>query len=54
MPTTTYNVSYLLSLKWNLAGGHIANNYVLRLRKMRRHSREGVVFERGTVLRQCC
>jgi hypothetical protein len=47
-PTATCNVSYLLSLKWNLASNHIANYYVLRLCEMRRHSRERVVFERGT------
>ena len=47
-PTATCNVSYLLSLEWNLAVDHISNYDVLRLRKMRRHYGDGVVLERGT------
>jgi hypothetical protein len=46
--TATCNVSYLLSLEGNLARDHIANYYVLRLCKMRRHSGDEVVLERGT------
>jgi hypothetical protein len=44
---TACNVSYLRGLKWNLTSDHIADNRMLRLCEMRRHSGDKVVVECG-------